>query len=190
MGNHQTYNKGDYVFAASSKDPNHDSMYIAAKEFTATKVPSLELDQNHWVEFKAPEGKQGIPGNNGVDGKDGINGKDGRNGHDGTGLTLKTFVKDQTYNKGDYVFAPSSKDPKHDSMYIAAKAFTALKSPSEELDKNHWVEFKAPEGKQGVAGKDGVNGHNGRDGLNGANGKDGTNGKDGADGHDGANGKD
>merc|ERR1712178_101500 len=171
-----------------SKDPNHDSMYIAAKEFTATKVPSLELDQNHWVEFKAPEGKQGIPGNNGVDGKDGnnghdgtngANGKDGRNGHDGTGLTLKTFVKDQTYNKGDYVFAPSSKDPKHDSMYIAAKAFTALKSPSEELDKNHWVEFKAPEGKQGKQGMPGANGHHGK------NGRDGVNGIDGRDGHDG-----
>merc|ERR1712178_678879 len=171
-----------------SKDPNHDSMYIAAKEFTATKVPSLELDQNHWVEFKAPEGKQGIPGNNGVDGKDGnnghdgkdgVNGKDGRNGHDGTGLTLKTFVKDQTYNKGDYVLAPSSKDPKHDSMYIAAKAFTALKSPSEELDKNHWVEFKAPEGKQGKQGMPGANGHHGK------NGRDGVNGIDGRDGHDG-----
>jgi len=150
------------------------------------------------VEFKAPEGKQGIPGNNGVDGKDGnnghdgkdgVNGKDGRNGHDGTGLTLKTFVKDQTYNKGDYVFAPSSKDPKHDSMYIAAKAFTALKSPSEELDKNHWVEFKAPEGKQGVAGKDGVNGHDGRDGANGANGRDGVNGHVGPKGDPGVQGE-
>merc|ERR1712178_8049 len=183
-----------------SKDPNHDSMYIAAKEFTATKVPSLELDQNHWVEFKAPEGKQGIPGNNGVDGKDGNNGhdgsngkdgKDGRDGRDGTGLTLKTFVKDQTYNKGDYVFAPSSKDPKHDSMYIAEKAFTALKSPSEELDKNHWVEFKAPEGKQGkqgIPGKDGTDGAAGSNGKDGANGKDGTNGKDGINGKDGTNG--
>merc|ERR1711988_502269 len=117
-------------------------------------------------EFKAPEGKQGLPGkdgtnghngNDGANGKDGVNGKagrdghdgkdgtngkdgakgkDGRDGHDGTGLTLKTFVKDHTYHHGDYVFAPSSKDPNHDSMYIAAKTFTALKSPSKELDKN------------------------------------------------------
>merc|ERR1712072_1327007 len=159
-------------------------MYIAAATFTAAEFPSKELDKHHWIEFKAPEGKDGkqgtpgtngkdgtnghdgkagkdgnnghdgkngadgkggkdgvngingapgIPGANGKDGANGANGKDGRNGHDGTGLTLKTFVKDQTYNKGDYVFAPSSKDPKHDSMYIATKAFTALKSPSEEL---------------------------------------------------------
>ena len=64
------------------------------------------------TEFKAPEGKQGISG------KDGTNGRDG---NDGTGLILKTFIKDQTYHHGDYVFAASSKDPNHDSMYIAAK---------------------------------------------------------------------
>ena len=108
-----TYNHGDYVFAPSSKDPTHDSMYIAEGTFTALKAPSKELDKKHWVEFKAPQGEKGQPGTPGT------NGKDGRDGHDGTGLTLKTFVKDHTYHHGDYVFAPSSKDPTHDSMYIA-----------------------------------------------------------------------
>merc|ERR1712100_69911 len=122
------------------------------------------------------DGVNGKAGRDGHDGKDGAKGKDGRDGHDGTGLTLKTFVKDHTYHHGDYVFAPSSKDPNHDSMYIAAKTFTALQSPSKELDKNHWVEFKAPEGKQGQPGKDGKDGSNGHDGTNGKAGLNGTNG--------------
>ena len=36
-------------------------MYIAAGKFTALKIPSNELDKKHWVEFKAPEGKHGLP---------------------------------------------------------------------------------------------------------------------------------
>ena len=104
-------------------------MYIAEGTFTALKAPSKELDKKHWVEFKAPQGEKGQPGTPGT------NGKDGRDGHDGTGLTLKTFVKDHTYHHGDYVFAPSSKDPTHDSMYIAEGTFIALKIPSNELDK-------------------------------------------------------
>ena len=89
----ETYNHGDYVFAPSSKDPTHDSMYIAEGTFTALKIPSNELDKKHWVEFKAPQGEKGQPGTPGTNGKDGKDGKDGRNGSDGTGLTLKTFVK-------------------------------------------------------------------------------------------------
>ena len=63
----------------------------------------------------------------------------------------------ETYNHGDYVFAPSSKDPTHDSMYIAEGTFTALKAPSKELDEKHWVEFKAPQGEKGQPGTPGTN---------------------------------
>ena len=103
----------------------------------------------------------------GMDGHNGKNGKDGRDGHDGTGLTLKTFVKGKTYHHGDYVFAPSSKDPNHDSMYIAEATFTALEVPSKELDRKHWVEFEAPQGDTGATGRQGKKGPTGRQGETG-----------------------
>ena len=93
-----------------------------------------------------------------VPGIQGPSGSHGRDGHDGTGLTLKTFVKGKTYHHGDYVFAPSSKDPNHDSMYIAEATFTALEVPSKELDRKHWVEFEAPQGEAGEKGDKGITG--------------------------------
>ena len=109
--------------------------------------------KNHWVEFKAPEGKQGIPG------KDGTNGRDG---NDGTGLILKTFIKDQTYHHGDYVLLHQVKIQIMIQCTLLKKTFTALKVPYNELDKNHWMEFQAPRGETRRPGKD--QGPNGNDG--------------------------
>ena len=68
-------------------------------------------------------------------------------------------------------------------MWIAETEFSADKFPYLDNNNNHWVEFKAPQGKQGIPGKDGTNGHNGEDGHNGKDGKDGRDGRDGRDGH-------
>merc|ERR1711981_873942 len=116
---------------------------------------------------------KGNDGQKGERGERGATGIAGRDGHDGTGLTLKTFAIGQTYHKGNYVFASSSKDPTHDSMYIAEGSFLANKLPSQQLDNNHWVEFKAPEGKQGSMG---ITGNQGVKGLKGSEGKQGVKG--------------
>merc|ERR1712225_68828 len=92
---------------------------------------------------------------------------------------------------GDYVFAPSSKNHNHSSMYIAQKTFTAEKLPYAELDKDHWVEFKAPQGEKGAKGDIGPKGDtgaSGADGKTGASGADGKTGAKGADGKTGAKG--
>jgi hypothetical protein len=73
----QTYHHGDYVFSRSSKDMNHDSMYVVEKKsFVATKEPHLELNSGNWVEFHAPRGVDGEKGDRGLTG---IAGKDGKN---------------------------------------------------------------------------------------------------------------
>merc|ERR1712072_1089376 len=77
----------------------------------------------------------------GQKGEKGDTGGKGEKGNDGTGLTLKTFNEGDTYHHGDYVFAPSSKDPNHNSMYIATKTFKATLNPDKQLDGNHWVEL-------------------------------------------------
>ena len=58
MGN--TYKRGDYVFAISSKADDQKSMYIAqkVKEFIAKRLPRDDLKSGNWVEFHAPRGER------------------------------------------------------------------------------------------------------------------------------------
>merc|ERR1712072_825307 len=118
---HRTYKHGDYVFSRSKSDQNHDSMWIAETEFSADKFPYLDNNNKHWVEFKAPQGKEGAKGDTGKEGAKGDTGKEGakgdvgakgakgdvgakgNTGNAGTGLTLKQFVLHRTYKHGDYV---------------------------------------------------------------------------------------
>ena len=74
------YKKGDYVFASSSKHPEHNSMYIALNSFTATVSPSEDLA--HWKEFAAPKGERG---NQGPPGSPGLRGQAGERGETGVG---------------------------------------------------------------------------------------------------------
>merc|ERR1712072_945896 len=99
----------------------------------------------------------------------------------GTGLTLKSFVLKDTYNHGDYVFSRSKSDKDHDSMWIAESKFSALKEPWEDDNKNHWVEFKAPQGAKGAKGDTGI----GQKGDTGDTGDTGTKGDKGDKGNAG-----
>ena len=139
-------------------------------------------------------GKRGLQGDRGFPGLPGERGAQGEKGNDGLGLTLKTFVRGQTYRAGDYVFAKASTGD-HDSMFIATKSLTASKPPS--LDLGNWEEFQAPRGRagergatgaQGVAGDRGLPGQNGGKGATGAQGEVGERGLPGAKGHTGSNG--
>merc|ERR1712167_101718 len=71
------------------------------------------------------KGETGLKGDTGAKGDTGLKGDTGAKGNRGeagTGLNLKTYVSGQAgqkYKKGDYIFAKSSRDDKHDSMYIA-----------------------------------------------------------------------
>ena len=139
-------------------------------------------------------GKRGLQGDRGFPGLPGERGAQGEKGNDGLGLTLKTFVRGQTYRAGDYVFAKASTGD-HDSMFIATKSLTASKPPS--LDLGNWEEFQAPRGRagergatgaQGVAGDRGLPGQNGGKGATGAQGEVGERGLPGAKGQTGSNG--
>ena len=58
---------------------------------------------------KGDKGDTGNEGEKGDKGETGTPGTDGTPGQAGTGLQLKTFKIGDKYNKGDYVFQPSSK---------------------------------------------------------------------------------
>ena len=90
----------------------------------------------------------------------------GEHGNDGMGLTYKDFKPGSSYKRGHYVFAKSSKDNKHDSMYIAKDIAAAnYASPAEDLDSGNWVEFKAPQGERGERGATGIQGQKGDQGT-------------------------
>ena len=118
-----------------------------------------------------PEGKRGLRGNPGENGKSvvgprgapGAPGAPGEKGNDGLGLTLKSFKRNQNYHRGDYVFASSTKNDGHNSMYIALDSFTATLTPSE--DTTHWKEFAAPKGEKGDRGPKGLRGPIGETGV-------------------------
>jgi len=61
----------------------------------------------------------------------------GLQGLAGSGLTLKTFAVDQSYEKGDYVFVDGK-------MYVAQNNFVAKEQP--QNDQNNWVVLSAPRG--------------------------------------------
>merc|ERR1712072_1274176 len=145
-------------------------MYVAKEKFTAATDP--RYDETHWVEFKAPQGakgdtgigQKGDTGAKGDTGTKGDKGDKGNTGNAGTGFTMKSFVLKDIYNHGDYVFSRSKLDKDHDSMWIAESKFSALKEPWEDNNKNHWVEFKAPQGAKGNTGTKGDKGDKGNTG--------------------------
>ena len=117
-------------------------------------------------------------------------GATGEHGNDGIGLKYKDFKPGSTYSRGNYVFAKSSKNSKHDSMYIAKKDIAAANyaSPAEDLGSGNWVEFKAPQGERGERGATGIQGQKGDQGTVGLMGPTGIDGKQGLPGRDGATG--
>jgi hypothetical protein len=114
--------------------------------------------------LKGARGPRGLQGAQGPQGKAG---EKGERGNDGTGLTLKQFMMNKTYHRGDYVFAKSSKN-NYDSMYIAErKEFVARYLPHLDIASGNWVEFHAPhgiDGKTGQAGQPGLKGEKGEQG--------------------------
>ena len=87
------------------------------------------------------------------------------------GLTYKVFKLKDSYKRGNYVFAKSSKDNSHDSMYIAEKYITSAdKLPSQDLESGNWIEFKAPQGAKGATGAQGLAGKHGATGATGSRG--------------------
>merc|ERR1712072_1539091 len=126
-------------------------------------------------------GAQGATGVQGQKGDQGATGERGQRGYDGIGLTYKDFKIGSSYSRGNYVFAKSSKDSTHDSMYIAQKNITfTTKNPSNDLDSGNWIEFKAPQGATGAQGEQGLVGANGTKGDQGLPGPRGATGLQGS----------
>lgn len=62
-----TYQPGDYVFAPGTATDSSMWILRGTVEYTSVLAPKDDLD--HWVEFVAPAGKDGDPGDNGTDGR-------------------------------------------------------------------------------------------------------------------------
>lgn len=155
-------------------------------------------------------GKPGTDGAPGTPGKDGTNGTNGKKvmlrknathiqyqyegdltwvdlvplselkGEAGVGLKNRGQWVAGTYNPGDYVFSTGSAADTAMWVFNGDAPYSSTVQPKD--DATHWIELKAPPGKDGIDGKDGApgkDGTNGVDGAPGAPGKDGTNGVDG-----------
>jgi len=77
------FTKGNYVFS-TSKNGKGNSMFIAEKDFRATKQPKDDI--GNWVEFQAPKGEDGKDGRSivGPTGPPGAKGDTGATGAAGT----------------------------------------------------------------------------------------------------------
>merc|ERR1711937_702199 len=76
------YHYGDYVFAKSSNSTseNHNSMWIAQKDFVAKTEPYNDTASGNWAEFQAPRGEKGEQGERGMRGATGTAGTQGQQG--------------------------------------------------------------------------------------------------------------
>ena len=86
----------------------------------------------------------------------------------GTSLNNRgDWVQDETYEPGDYVFAPSLADPLVKSLWILDGQSSYVSTVEPSFDADHWVEFQAPQGEQGPEGPQGPQGDVGSQGLPG-----------------------
>ncbi|MBN1132721.1 MAG: tail fiber domain-containing protein [Bacteroidales bacterium] len=98
----------------------------------------------------------------------GAQGEKGDKGDPGTGLTNRgDWVSGTTYNPGDYVFDDASADHTKNSMWILEGSVAYVSGTNPYLDPDHWAEFEAPEGPQGVPGPQGEQGPAGDPGPQG-----------------------
>ena len=211
------YNKGDYVFA-KAKDRQHNSMFIAERNFKAKKEPSNDLD--NWDEFTAPRGPKGDAGRDGKDGVDGKDGKDGADGKDGKdGVDGKKGDKGDTGSAGkdgrDGVDGKDGRDGNDglglhlrkfqintnyvEGDYVFAKStkgnhntmFVAEKKfKAAKVPSKDLGNWEEFEAPKGDKGESGRMGERGAQGAAGQKGPKGDAGRDGKDGVDGKDGKD
>ena len=89
----------------------------------------------------------------------------GPQGPMGTSLNNRgEWVQDETYEPGDYVFAPSIPNPLVNSLWILQSETSYPSSIEPSLDTENWVEFEAPQGEQGPEGPQGPQGELGPQG--------------------------
>lgn len=93
-------------------------------------------------------------------GPQGIQGVQGIQGPAGLGLTNKgNWVSGSTYERGDYVFATTTKNDGGYAMFVVLSedSFTSTTEPDQ--DATNWEQIYAPQGpqgSQGIAGTDGL----------------------------------
>lgn len=78
-----TYDPGDYVFDRSTDDAGVNSMWILEDETAYLSTTQPYLDEDHWVEFQAPQGPEGPQGPQGLKGDPGDAGPAGPQGIQG-----------------------------------------------------------------------------------------------------------
>ena len=135
--------------------------------------------------LQGSKGDQGIQGIQGPKGDKGDQGVQGLQGAAGDSLENKgAWTSGAIYDKDDFVFAPSSKFPDTNSLYVflGEADYTSTVTPSQDTD--HWSELQAPQGPQGLQGAKGDQGEQGIKGDKGDQGEQGVQGQQGASGSD------